>query len=97
MFTAPKGLEPPDACLPAPIRIALPPFEPAPPKLPKPGPGSNGASMERLDCAGVELALGDGRRGAFDRLGDQLAVARQDYEAAKALDDEIFGEEFEVT
>ena len=39
----------------------------------------------------------ESRRGAFDRLGDQLAVARQDYEAAKALDDEIFGEEFEVT
>jgi SNF2 family DNA or RNA helicase len=39
----------------------------------------------------------ESRRGAFDRLGDQLAAARQDYEAAKALDDEIFGEEFEVT
>lgn len=38
----------------------------------------------------------ESRRSAFDRLGDQLAAARQDYEAAKALDDEVFGEEFEV-
>jgi SNF2 family DNA or RNA helicase len=38
----------------------------------------------------------ESRRGAFDRLGNQLAAARQDYEAAKALDDEVFGEEFEV-
>lgn len=38
----------------------------------------------------------ESRRGAFDRLGDQLAAARQDYEAAKALDDEVFGDEFEV-
>lgn len=36
------------------------------------------------------------RRKALERIGEQLMAARQEYEAAKALDDEIFGEEFEV-
>lgn len=34
------------------------------------------------------------RRAAFDALGDRLSNARDRYEAAKALDDEIFGGEF---
>lgn len=36
------------------------------------------------------------RREALERIGEQLMAAQQEYEAAKALDDEIFGEEFEV-
>jgi superfamily II DNA or RNA helicase len=36
------------------------------------------------------------RKEAFDRLTDQLLSAKRDYESARALDDEIFGEEFEV-
>ncbi len=36
------------------------------------------------------------RRSAFARIGEQLVAARQEYEAAKALDEEVFGEEFEV-
>ena len=36
------------------------------------------------------------RQEAFDRLTDQLLAAKRDYESAQALDDEIFGEEFEV-
>jgi len=38
----------------------------------------------------------ESRRHAFDRIGEQLVAARYQYEAAKALDDEVFGEEFEV-
>jgi superfamily II DNA or RNA helicase len=33
---------------------------------------------------------------AFDALGEQLVAARRDYEAAKVLDDALFGEEFEA-
>lgn len=33
---------------------------------------------------------------AFDALGAQLVAARRDYEAAKVLDDALFGEEFEA-
>jgi SNF2 family DNA or RNA helicase len=36
------------------------------------------------------------RQEAFDRLTEQLLVAKRDYQRARALDDEIFGEEFEV-
>jgi superfamily II DNA or RNA helicase len=36
------------------------------------------------------------RREAFDRLTEQLLAAKRDYQSARALDDEIFGEEFEV-
>ncbi|HYK91362.1 MAG TPA: SNF2-related protein [Acidobacteriota bacterium] len=38
----------------------------------------------------------EGRREAFDRLAEQLVAAKSEYQSAKALDDEIFGEEFEV-
>ncbi|MBI3939269.1 MAG: DEAD/DEAH box helicase [Acidobacteria bacterium] len=37
---------------------------------------------------------GEQRRAAFDALGDRLSNARERYEAAKALDEEIFGKEF---
>ena len=36
------------------------------------------------------------RREAFDRLTEQLLAAKREYQSARALDDEIFGEEFEV-
>ena len=36
------------------------------------------------------------RQSAFDRLSDQLAAAKQEYETTKALDEEVFGEEFGV-
>ncbi len=36
------------------------------------------------------------RKEAFNRLTDQLLSAKRDYDSARALDDEIFGEEFEV-
>jgi len=36
------------------------------------------------------------RQEAFDRLTEQLLAAKRDYQSARALDDEIFGEEFEV-
>ncbi|MEJ7618202.1 MAG: hypothetical protein WKF30_14840, partial [Pyrinomonadaceae bacterium] len=35
-----------------------------------------------------------GRQAAFDALGDQLIAARSQYESVKALDEELFGEEF---
>ncbi|MFH1574428.1 MAG: C-terminal helicase domain-containing protein, partial [Acidobacteriota bacterium] len=38
----------------------------------------------------------ESRLDAFERIGDQLTAARKEYEAAKSLDDEVFGEEFEV-
>lgn len=38
----------------------------------------------------------DERRSAFERIGEQLAAARRQYDAVKALDGEIFGDEFEV-
>jgi superfamily II DNA or RNA helicase len=38
----------------------------------------------------------EGRGNAFDRLSEQLLAAKRGYETAKALDDEVFGEEFEV-
>jgi SNF2 family DNA or RNA helicase len=38
----------------------------------------------------------EGRQEAFERLGDQLLEAKREYDSAKAMDDEIFGEEFEV-
>ncbi len=38
----------------------------------------------------------ESRQEAFDRLTEQLLTAKRDYQSAKALDDEIFGEEFEV-
>ncbi len=39
----------------------------------------------------------EARHSAFERIGEQLAAARRQYEAAKALDEEVFGEEFEVS
>jgi len=39
----------------------------------------------------------ESRQSAFDNIGDQLVAARRDYVASKALDDEVFGEEFEVS
>ena len=33
---------------------------------------------------------------AFDELGDKILAAKKEYEAAKTLDDNLFGEEFEV-
>ncbi|MFH0908881.1 MAG: SNF2-related protein [bacterium] len=36
------------------------------------------------------------RERAFQQLGDKVADARSEYEAVKALDDELFGEEFEA-
>jgi superfamily II DNA or RNA helicase len=38
----------------------------------------------------------ESRQEAFDRLTEQLLAAKQSYQTAKALDDEIFGEEFEA-
>ncbi len=38
----------------------------------------------------------ESRQEAFDRLTEQLLSAKRDYQSARALDDEIFGEEFEV-
>jgi SNF2 family DNA or RNA helicase len=43
------------------------------------------------------LEATEGEQGAaFDALGAQLVAARRDYEAAKVLDDALFGEEFEA-
>jgi hypothetical protein len=36
------------------------------------------------------------RREHFDAITDRLLAAKRDYQAARMLDDEIFGEEFEV-
>jgi superfamily II DNA/RNA helicase len=38
----------------------------------------------------------EGRQDAFDRLGEQLASAREEYERVKTLDNEVFAEEFGV-
>ncbi len=38
----------------------------------------------------------ESRKQAFDCLADQLVAAKQEYRSAQALDNEIFGEEFEV-
>jgi SNF2 family DNA or RNA helicase len=38
----------------------------------------------------------EGRQEAFEKLGERLLEAKREYDSAKALDDEIFGEEFEV-
>jgi hypothetical protein len=36
------------------------------------------------------------RNEAFDALGDRLHAARQHHESAKALDESLFGEDFEA-
>jgi superfamily II DNA or RNA helicase len=38
----------------------------------------------------------DGRRAAFDALGQRLDEARRQHESAKALDESLFGEDFEA-
>jgi len=38
----------------------------------------------------------EGRQRAFERLGEQLAGAKKQYDAVKALDDELFGEGLET-
>jgi superfamily II DNA or RNA helicase len=38
----------------------------------------------------------EGSRAAFDELGDKLVQARSRHEAVKALEEELFGDEFEV-
>ena len=47
----------------------------------------------RVFAAWVETS-DDGRASAFERLGDELVAARRQYEGIKALDDELFGDEF---
>ncbi len=45
--------------------------------------------------AWIEATDGD-RSGVFDALGDHMIEAKTQYESVKALDDELFGEEFET-
>ena len=50
---------------------------------------------ELILSAWLETTEGE-KAAAFDALGEQLVAARRDYEAAKVLDDALFGEEFEA-
>ena len=48
---------------------------------------------ELVFAAWVETAAAE-RASAFEALGQRLAAAKSQYESVKALDDELFGEEF---
>ncbi len=60
------------------------------------GEMEEGQSFASLVFSAWVAQTEEGRQNAFDRLGDRLAAAMQDYETVKALDDEVFGEEFGV-
>lgn len=48
---------------------------------------------ELVYAAWVETTEAE-RESAFDQLGERLVEAKQQYEEVKALDEELFGEEF---
>lgn len=50
---------------------------------------------EAAFCAWVETTE-QGRAAAFEELADRMVRAKRQYEAVKALDDELFGDEFET-
>jgi hypothetical protein len=48
---------------------------------------------ELVFAAWVETTEAE-RAAAFEQLGERLVEAKQQYESVKALDEELFGEEF---
>jgi hypothetical protein len=60
------------------------------------GEMEEGQSFASLVFSAWAAQTEESRQSAFDRLGSQMEAAVQEYQTTKALDDEVFGEEFGV-